>query len=292
MTWFNGLEHIVREKEPMAPWNWLRLGGTAEFFAEPTSVAELKEILQRAHSEGLPVKLLGAGSNILVRDQGVAGVVLHLSAPEFCDIRVEGQELHAGGGAKLNHVVATAAREGLAGFEALVGIPGTVGGAVCRNALGHGAAIGQWTQHVNALTFAGDAVSMAKDELRFSHRESNLDDLVVLDATFFLERGDTLKVTRQMQKLWIMKRAKQPGSEFGHAQLFADPHGLTAGEVIEQAGLKGFRVGGASISDADSNFVTVTPAARSADVVALIEHVQAKVSEVLGVDLVPAIDIW
>jgi UDP-N-acetylmuramate dehydrogenase len=292
VTWFNGLEHIVRENEPMTGWNWFRLGGAAEFFAEPTSVKELTEILKRTHAGGISVRLLGAGSNILVRDEGVAGVVIHLSAPAFCDISVDGQQITAGGGAKLNHVVSTAAREGLSGFEALVGIPSTIGGALRRNAIGHGAAIGQWANRVSVLTRGGEQVTLQRGDLRFGHRESNLDDLIITEGVFLLERGDTLKVTRQMQKLWIMKQASQPSGDLGHGQAFVDPLGLAASEIIEQAGLKGAQVGGASISEGDANLIVVDHGTSSADVLALIELVREQVFERLGNGLVPEIEVW
>lgn len=292
MSWFNGLEHIVREQEPMAPWNWLRLGGVAEYFAEPTSIEELTEILSRTSAEGIPLRLLGAGSNVLVRDEGVQGVVVHLSAPIFGEITVAGTEIRAGGGAKLSQVVSTSAREGLSGIEALVGIPGTIGGALRRNASGHGAAIGQWTNSIDALTRAGERVNLQKGDLRFGYHESNLDALVILNATFLLEPSEAQKVTRQMQKLWIMKRAKQPSGELGYGQVFGDSRGMTAGEIIEQAGAKGLRSGGVSVSETDPNFVEVKPGASSDDVFSLIEDIRGQVSDVLGVDLVPQIEVW
>lgn len=292
MSWFEGLEHIVREQEPLAAWNWLRIGGSAEFFAEPTSVEELKEILKRTHAANLPVWMLGSGSNILVRDQGVQGVVIQLSAPAFCEIRSSGNEIVCGGGAKLNHVVSTAARDGLGGMEALVGIPGTIGGALKRNAIGHGAAIGQWTESITAITPAGEELSLGKEELRFGYRESNLDDLVILHATFRLDPSDTAKVTRQMQKLWIMKRSTQPTGELGHGQAFANPRGMTAGEIIEQAGLRSESVGNAQICERNANFIEARAGASSSDVLALIEQVRTKVSETLGVELVPGMEIW
>lgn len=292
MSWFNGLEHIIREKVPMATWNWLRLGGEAEYFAEPTSLGELTEILKRTHAENIPVRILGGGSNILVRDAGVKGVVIHLSAPPFCEIQVENNTITAGSGAKLNHVVSTAAREGLAGLEALVGIPGTVGGALCSNAIGHGASIGQWTHSVNAMTRAGESITLEKGDLRFGYRESNLEELVVLQSTFALETGDPQKVTRQMQKLWIMKRTAQPNGDLGHAQVFGNPRGMTAGEIIEQANLKGLKAGGASICEACPDYIEVRPGTSSEDVFSLIEDVRGHVSEILGVDLQPDINVW
>ena len=209
MSWFDGLDHVVREQVPLAPWTWLRLGGAAEFFAEPSSIDELASLLRAAKTANLPVRLLGGGSNLLVQDSGVNGLVLHLSSSAFGDVRVDDSQLLAGGGAKLSQVVSVAAREGLAGVESLVGIPGTVGGATRKNAIGHGAAIGQWTTGVNVMDMHGETNQLAKDDLRFSYRDSNLDDLIILDVTLSLERGDPLTVTRQMQKIWIMKRASQ-----------------------------------------------------------------------------------
>ena len=292
MSWLAGLEHCVRENESMAPRNWLRLGGAAQYFAEPTTVSELSELLKRTQTEGISVRLLGAGSNILVGDEGVKGVVIHLSAPAFCRIQTVDQEITAGAGLRLNHVVATAAGTGLAGLEAFVGIPSSVGGALRTNAIGHGAAIGQWTHSVTAMSRAGETVRLESRDLRFGYHHSNLGDLVILDGTFELERGDTTKITRQMQKLWILRRANLPSSEVGHVQVFANPRGLTAGEIIEQVGLKGRAIGGASISEVDANFIEVQPNTSSSDVIALIDQVRLQVSEKLGVDLQPQIDVW
>ena len=292
MSWLAGLEHVVREQELLAPWNWLRIGGQAEFFAEPTSVQELRALLQRSQESGIPVRMLGAGANVLIPDEGVRGLVIHLSAPAFCSISTRTNDIVAGGGARLSHVVATAAREGLVGLEPLVGVPGTVGGALRGNASGHGASIGQWTSSVAALDMAGNDVNLAVDDLRFRYQESNLDQLVVLEAVFTLENGDSAVVTRQMQKLWIVKRASQPTGDYGHAQVFANPRGMTAGEIIEQAGLKGVSVGEAMVSERDANFIEVKPNATSEDVRKLIDHVRAQVSSTLGVELVPKIDIW
>src|SRR3954469_10082967 len=121
----SGFEHIVRENEPLAPHTWFRLGGPAQYFAEPTSVDELTALVRRCHEAGLPVRMLGGGSNLLVRDEGVTGLVVALGAAALGRIDVAGRKVAAGGGAKLGHVISTAVREGLAGLEMLVGIPGT-----------------------------------------------------------------------------------------------------------------------------------------------------------------------
>src|SRR5258707_477791 len=139
----SGFEHIVRENEPLAPYTWFRLGGAAQYFAEPTSIDELAALVRRCHEAGVPGRGVGGGSNLLVRDEGVPGMVVALGAAAFGRIEVTGRKVVAGGGAKLGHVISTAVREGLAGLEMLVGIPGTVGGALHSNAGTHSGDIGQ-----------------------------------------------------------------------------------------------------------------------------------------------------
>ena len=156
MTAFRGLEQIVRQQEPLAPYTWFRLGGPAEYFAEPTNLDELTQLVQSCHAEDIPVRILGGGSRILIPDAGVRGLVIQLSAPAFGKIEVHADQITAGGGAKLGHLVATAVREGLAGLESLVGIPGTVAGALRGNADSHGASIGHWTTSADVLTRCGE----------------------------------------------------------------------------------------------------------------------------------------
>jgi UDP-N-acetylmuramate dehydrogenase len=292
VTWLSGFEHIVRRDEPLAPYTWFRLGGAAEYFAEPTSQDELARLVQRCRDEQVSVRLLGGGSNILVVDEGVRGMVIHLSAPAFCDISVEGAIIAAGGGAKLSHVVATAAREGLAGLESLVGIPGTIGGALRGNASGHGASIGQWAREATVMTRGGELLRRQRDEMRFSYRQSSLDELVILGARFQLERQDSAELTRQMQRLWIVKRASEPTGDHGCGYIFGDPRGVAAAELIEQAGLKGMRVGAAEVSERNGNFIVARPGATARDVQQLIEQVRARVAEQLGVELHREIKIW
>src|SRR5262245_24808099 len=163
----SGFEHITRENEPLAPCTWLRLGGAAQYFAEPTTVEELTALVRRCHEAELPVRVLGGGSNLLVRDEGVRGLVLSLGAAVFGRIQVAGRKLTAGGGAKLGHVISTAVREGLAGLEMLVGIPGTVGGALHTNSGTHSGDIGQSTASATVMTRQGQIVTRQKSEWRF-----------------------------------------------------------------------------------------------------------------------------
>ena len=199
--------------------------------------------MRRCRDENLPVRLLGGGSNILVREAGVPGVVIRLSAPAFTEIVVQKQTVGAGGGAKLGHIISTAVREGLAGLETLVGIPGTLGGALHGNAGARGGDVGQWTCHATVMTRTGELIQRTREELIFAYRESSLDELVILNAQFHLESDDPEELTKRMQKQWIAKKAGQPLSHQSAGCIFKNPRGMSAGMLIDQAGLKGTRVG-------------------------------------------------
>ena len=210
MGLFSGFEHIVRDNEPLAPYTWLRLGGSADYFAEPASVEELAALIRRADEERLPVRVLGGGSNVLIRETGVRGLVVCLSAAAFSQISVHGQIVSAGGGARLGHVVSTAVREGLSGLEQLVGIPGTVGGALHGNSGANGTDVGQWTHSATVMTRGGELVQRSRDELQFSYRQSSLDEPVIVRVEFALEPDSPSELTKRMQKAWIVKKSTLP----------------------------------------------------------------------------------
>jgi UDP-N-acetylmuramate dehydrogenase len=292
MTWHKDFASFVKQGEPLAQYTWFHLGGPAEFFAEPTTVDQLQSLVRRCHQEQVPMRVLGGGSNILVRDEGVAGVTVCLSAPAFNDIATHGDTVTAGGGAKLGHAVSTSVREGLAGLEALVGIPGTIGGALHGNAGSHGGDIGQWTCRATVMTRGGEILDRARDELVFAYRESSLDELVILSAQFKLERDNPEELTKRMQKQWIVKKANQPLSHQSAGCIFKNPRGMSAGMLIEQAGLKNTRCGQAEVSDRHANFIVAEPGASSQDVLQLIELVRERVAERLGIDLETEIEVW
>ncbi len=292
MAFARGFEHIVREGELLAPYTWLRLGGAAQYFAEPTNLDELTGLVRRCREEDMPVRLLGGGSNLLVRADGVPGLVIHLTSAEFAAVSVQDGIVTAGGGAKLAHLIASAVREGLGGLEQLVGIPGSVGGALHGNASCHGTDIGQCTRSATVLTYAGEVVLRQPEELVFAYRESSLDELVILDARFELEPGNAEELTKRMQKQWIVNKAAQPLQNENTAMIFRDPGGISAATLIEEAGLKSARVGNAEISDRNANYIVTQPNATSDDVLQLIEYLRERVAERLGVELQTAIDIW
>ena len=292
MNFTSGFEHIIRDNEPLAPYTWFRIGGSAEYFAEPTSVDELAELVRRCRAEGIPIRILGGGSNLLVPDAGVRGLVLLLSAPAFGEISVRSQTIVAGGGAKLGHVISSAVREGLAGLESLAGIPGSVGGALIRNADASGNSIGQWTSRVKVMTRDGEVRDREREDLRFSYRHSNLDELVILEVEFELEPGDSEQLTKRMQKMWIVHKSLQPQGNENLACIFKDVGGISAADLIEQAGLQSAKVGGAAVSEYHSNFIVAKPGATSADVLGLIELLSNGVLERLEVTLETQLEIW
>jgi len=292
VTLQSGFEHIVREQETLAPFTQLKIGGSAEYFAEPTTRDELIGLVKRFADEDLPIRLIGSGSNILVNDDGVRGLVIHLAAPEFSHISVSENRITAGGGAKLNHFVATAVREGFSGPERLVGLPGTVGGALANNTNAHGVDIGTWVQSAEVLTRAGEVKKHDKESMSFSYCQSSLNELVILSAEFKFEPETPETLTKEMQKLWIVRRASQPAIEHNAAYMFKDHGGDLARDLIEDAGLKGTRIGGIEICDSDPNFFTADSGSSSEDVLKMIDLVKTQVAERLEVTLEPAIQIW
>ncbi len=283
---------IIQPQHPLAPLTWLRVGGAAEMLADPRNQDELIALVSRAAADGVPVRLLGGGSNLLVPDAGIPGVVVRLSSPGFTDIRVEGRRVTCGGGAALGALVSTTVREGLAGLEPLVGIPGTVGGALRGNAGGRTGDIGQWTSGATVLTKAGQIVSRSRDELVFAYRESSLDELVILSAEFELAEDDPQELARRMQKHWIVTKANQPPGHEQTGYAFKNPRGISAGMLLEQAGLKGTSVGHAELCERHPNFIITRPGATAADVLKLLETARNQVERTLGVPLEPALTLW
>jgi UDP-N-acetylmuramate dehydrogenase len=174
----------------------------------------------------------------------------------------------------------------------LAGIPGTVGGALHGNAGGKSGDIGQFVQHVKVVTAKGDEFTRREDELSFAYRYSSINELAILEGVFQLQEDSPEEITRRMRKLWIMKKATQPLSFQSAGCIFKNPRGLSAGDLIEQAGLKGRRIGNAEISDRHANFIVTQEGATSDDVERLIDQARTKVAEQFGVDLELEVEIW
>ncbi|MHB8902764.1 MAG: UDP-N-acetylmuramate dehydrogenase [Thermoguttaceae bacterium] len=292
MNLFAGFEKVVRRDEPLAMHTWFQLGGPAEYFAEPETADDLITLIRRCAENQVPVHVLGGGSNLLVADEGVPGLVLFLSSLEFHKITVDGNTLTAGGGTRLGRVVTTSAHRGLAGLEGLVAIPGTVGGALHGNAGTQSTDIGQWAHRATVITVTGDLFQRDRDDMSFGYRRSSLDELVILEALFRLEEDDPQELSKRLQKQWILRKAAQPMGHQCAGCVFKNPRGMRAGELIEQAGLKGTRIGGAVVSDRHANFIVAEPECTTADVLRLIDLIRVQVADRLGIDLEVELDIW
>ncbi len=292
MSSLDAFQPILQRDEPLAPYTWLNLGGPAQYLLTPRSIEELTAVVRACHEEQIAIHILGGGSNLLVKDEGVSGAVIRLTNPVFGNVSIEGNRVRAGGGALLSHVIAETIRVGLAGFENLAGIPGTIGGALCGNSGGRLGEISQLVESVSGLTLLGEQVVRSKDELSFDYRQSNLDEMLIIEAEFVLAPGDPEAISQILKKNWIAKKSVQPLSSQSAGCIFKNPRGQRAGQLIEQAGLKGTRIGGAEISDRHANFIVTHEGAKSGDVMRLIDLIRSKISEQFGVHLESEIKIW
>jgi UDP-N-acetylmuramate dehydrogenase len=285
-------DEIIKRNEPLGPYTYLKLGGPAEMLVQPRSHEELSAVVQRCYREQIPLRVLGSGCNLVVRDEGVAGAVLRLSEPAFAEIVVEGKRARAGAGAAVSALISQTARHGLAGLETLIGIPGTVGGALRTNAGDRAGDIGEFVRLVVVMDAAGQTRVRERDELRFGEHDSNLDDPVLLTVEFALEPDDPDAIVKRMRKAWISRKASQPAAYQSAGQIFKNPRGLSAAELIEKAGLARTRVGGAEVSDRDANSFVVHPGATSRDVLRLMDLVRSRVMEQFNVGLEPEVTVW
>ena len=284
---------IILRNAPLAPFTHLRVGGPAEMLVQPRTQDELSRVVRRCSEERIPLRVLGNGCNMLVRDEGVSGAVLRLSEPAFTAVSVQGDRVRACTGATVSALIAAAARHGLAGLETLVGIPGTVGGALRTNAGDRAGDIGQFVKHVEVMDSHGAVQIRERMELRFDDHASNLDDPVLLAAEFDLEKDRPEAIVKRMRRAWIHRKAAQSAVSEAAGRIFKNPRGLSARALLEQAGLARTRVGGAEASDRDPNYVLVHPGAASRDVLRLAEVMRARVAETFnGLQLELEIAVW
>lgn len=292
MAFNTGLEDCLTATAPIAERTWLGVGGAADWLAQPTSPEQLAAVVNRCRDEGLAARMLGGGSNLLVRSDGVSGVVILLEHDAFRQVSFEGELARVGGGAPLATAINETVRSGLAGLDPLVGIPGVVGAALHQNSGGRGGDIGQWVENATVLTRGGELLTRSRDEMVFNYRQSSLDELVVLDVTFRLEPANPTELTKRMQKAWIVSKANQPAPTERTAQVFRNPRGMSAGMLIDQAGLKGHSVGGAEVSRKHANYVIAGEGATSDDLLKLIDTVRQRVHERMGIELELSLEIW
>jgi UDP-N-acetylmuramate dehydrogenase len=282
---------FVKFDEPLAPYTFLKLGGPADAVVEPRSVEELCAVVQRCGVHKIPLRVLGVGANVLVKDEGVRAAVVRLNAPAFTEVTVDGRRVRAGGGATLSLLIAESARHHLAGLDTLVGIPGTVGGALRQSAGDRSAEMGQSLRRIDVIDSAGRVEPRDRDDLAF-FRSSPLDDPVLLAAEFELDNDSPQVIDKRLRKAWIQRKAAQPFSFQAACRVFKNPRGLNAAALIAQAELAGTKVGGAEVSERNANYIVVHSGAASRDVLRLIDLIRSRVLERFNAELELEISVW
>jgi len=292
MKLFAGLDQIVKTDVPLSEHTWFQIGGPARYFAQPRTVDELAELAKRCGENEIPIYVLGRGANLLVNDAGVKGCVIHLGAGVFTETKHVTGGVKANAGADMGKLVLRCVREGLSGLEPLTGIPGSVGGCVRMNAGGAFGDIGNTIESVDVMTEAGEIYTRHRDDLAFAYRSTNIAAKFVLAAEFRLNEDDPQRILKQVKQIWIYKKNTQPLARRNSGCIFKNPRGLSAGALIDQAGLKGRRVGGAHVSRKHANFVLSDPGTKAFDVLKLIEEIRETVYKKFEVYLEMEIEVW
>lgn len=292
MKLFAGLEQIVKTDYLLAPHTWLNMGGPAKYFIEPTTVEELGEVVLRCRENEIPMYVMGSGANLLIDDAGVQGAVIHLSGDYFKKVSYDKGLLSANAGADMGKLVLQCVREGWAGLEGLTGIPGTIGGCVNMNAGGAFGDIGSAVETVDVMTESGEMFTRHRADLAFGYRSTNIKAKFILGATFRMNEDDPQRILRQVKQIWIYKKNTQPLGYRNAGCVFKNPRGLSAGALIDKAGLKGKRVGGAFVSEKHANFILADQGAKASDVLKLINIVREEVYKKSQVYLELEIEVW
>lgn len=281
----------ILEQEPMQKHTTFRIGGAAKYFAMPKNVDEIMTLIRYCQEQELPYCVLGNGSNVLFTDNGYEGMIIRIGSA-MSEIRVDGTSVYAQAGAILARVASLAYEAGLTGMEFAAGIPGSIGGAIVMNAGAYGGEMKDIVSYVEVLSTDGSFRRYTGDEMEFSYRHSIIDaDKIVVGVGLTLEHGDKTAILDRMNELAEARRSKQPLEYPSAGSTFKRPQGYFAAKLIDDSGLRGYRVGGAMISEKHCGFVVNVGQASSADVQAVMQHVQDVVKEKYGVVLEPEVRI-
>ena len=292
MHWPKSLNKKIKFRVKLARFTTFKIGGAARFFLKAVSPKDLQEALSFSKNQGIPVLLLGSGSNILVSDSGLDGLVIKLTGKYFKRLRVNGDYLEVGCGVKLNQLMLYAKNKGLSGLEFLAGIPGTLGGALIMNAGAWGKSIGDLVEEVRVLDYNSKFKLLKKRQLRFSYRKSNLRKYIVVSVKLKLVGGLRSEIGLRINQL-LRQRSKTQENNLPNAGcIFKNPTGAVAGKLIAACGLKTKAVGGAVISGVHANFILNRDKAKTKDVLALMCLMRKEVKNKFRVNLEPEIILW
>ncbi len=284
---------------PIGELTWFKTGGNAEVLAKPDDVEQLSKLLAHCYREKIKVKLLGSGANLLIPDAGVKGVVVRLDSPVFTVLKIEGNLVTAGAGYDLFKLVSLTTKAGLSGLARVAGIPASVGGAVRMNAGGAYGDIGQVVKSVTLMDASGEIYTRDRSDLVFGYRKTNIVAKVILEVVFELEEEDPIELSKRVREIFLYKKTTQTMSDNSAGCAFKNPlenefstKRISAGMLIDQAGLKDYAIGGAKVSQRHGNFIVAGDNATSTDIAALIKEIQAVVKSHHGVELEPEVVMW
>ncbi len=277
----------------LANYTTWRIGGPAEWLAEPSNIRELNDLITWSNNQNIACNIIGAGSNLLIDDTGVKGLIICMRKMHVLHINKVTGSIEVFAGESMPNLARRAAKEGLHGLEWSVGIPGTVGGAVTMNAGAQGGCTADWLDSIKVMTKNGKKVlRLSKDQLNYGYRSSFIqkETLIVISARFQLEPGHEAKLIHQTTQDNLLHRINsQPYQLPSCGSVFRNPEPLKAGKLIESLGLKGYRIGGAEISNRHSNFIVNVGDASASDMTKMIKHIQKKVKEKYGLLLKPEV---
>ncbi|MFH1407321.1 MAG: UDP-N-acetylmuramate dehydrogenase [Candidatus Omnitrophota bacterium] len=278
-------------EEPLSAHTTFKIGGIAKYWIEPDTLNGLKKAVIFAKEKALPVLVIGSGSNMLVSDEGFAGVVIKLCKPDFCYLKFEGTHAVCASGLKLSELCAGAASSYLGGLETLYGIPGTVGGALAGNAGAGEKSICELIEEAQVMDTDGNIKTLEKKQINFGYRYSSLSDYIILSAKFKLQNAPRQEIEDKMKEALGSKKKTQELSLPSAGCVFKNPNGHSAGALIDACGLKGKRVGDAAVSGKHANFIVNLGKATFSDVEALIKELKAEVKNKKGILLEEEIKI-
>ncbi|MEH7122954.1 UDP-N-acetylmuramate dehydrogenase [Bacillus sp. JJ1532] len=283
----------IKEQEPLANHTTMKIGGPANLFIEPSSVENIIKTVELLHEYKVGWTAIGRGSNLLISDLGIEGAVIKLGSG-LSHMEINGSELKVGGGYSIVSLSTQISRKGLSGLEFASGIPGSVGGAVYMNAGAHGSDISNILTKAHILFEDGKVEWLSNEEMEFSYRTSVLQKKrpgIVIEAVFQLQPGDKDKIFEEMQRNKDYRKETQPWNFPCAGSIFRNPLPNYAGKLIEDAGLKGFSIGGAKVSDMHGNFIVNTGNAKAADVLALIQHIKDEIYERFAIKIETEVEI-
>lgn len=299
---FSDLDVEVQTDAPIGPMTWYGIGGKADLLVKPLNVESLCTLVKRTHRAKSSLRIFGQGANLLVADAGVGDIVISLDTPAFREITYNAtgdvHTMRVMAGADLASTLMDTVRRGLEGLSHLAGIPASIGGAIRMNAGGKFGCIGDSIATVTCITRAGETVTYPIEEIKFGYRQTNIPDPIIIAATFRITPTDPIELRQKVKNIFTFKKSTQPLAEHSAGCTFKNPldpatgERLAAGRLIDRAGLKGLRIGGAMVSMHHANFIVTDSTATADDVMQLLTVVQSRVFDHCGIQLEREVVIW